>query len=45
MENWGACLQDCEVLIRENPEDEEVAKMLREAKAQLKQRQGSNDGR
>ncbi|KAI3462057.1 hypothetical protein Pfo_018720 [Paulownia fortunei] len=43
MENWRSCVQDCEVLIRENPDDEEVGQMLKEAKAQLKQHQGSQD--
>lgn len=36
MENWGACLQDCEVLIKENPDNEEAARMLNEAKARLR---------
>ncbi|GFP99641.1 inactive tpr repeat-containing thioredoxin ttl3 [Phtheirospermum japonicum] len=36
MENWVACIQDCEVLIRETPADEEVGRMLKEAKNQLK---------
>ncbi|KAK4485945.1 hypothetical protein RD792_008597 [Penstemon davidsonii] len=36
MEKWGECLEDCEVLRRENPDDEEVGKILMEAKAQLR---------
>ncbi|KAL3818913.1 hypothetical protein ACJIZ3_004818 [Penstemon smallii] len=36
MEKWGECLEDCEVLRRENPDDEEVGKILKEAKAQLR---------
>ncbi|KAL3613404.1 hypothetical protein CASFOL_034281 [Castilleja foliolosa] len=36
MGNWGGCIQDCEVLIRESPDDEEVGRMLKEAKNKLK---------
>ncbi|XP_073281209.1 inactive TPR repeat-containing thioredoxin TTL3 [Primulina huaijiensis] len=35
MQNWAACVQDCEVLMKENPDDEEAATIWKEAKAQL----------
>ncbi|KAL2240745.1 UNVERIFIED_CONTAM: Inactive TPR repeat-containing thioredoxin TTL3 [Sesamum indicum] len=43
MEKWGACVQDCEVLLRENPDDEEVQKLLKEAKMNLQKHGGNLD--
>lgn len=44
MQKWEACIQDCEALLRDSPEDEEVGQMLKEAQAQLrKQRGGGQD--
>ncbi|VFQ80081.1 unnamed protein product [Cuscuta campestris] len=36
-----ACIQDCEVLVKELPENEEVCSMLKEAKVQLSKLQGN----
>lgn len=33
---WAACVEDCEALLRESPEDEEVGRMMREAEAKLR---------
>lgn len=43
MGKWGACIQDCEVLLKEDPDDEEIGKILKEAKAQLGKYGGSQD--
>ncbi|KAA8546831.1 hypothetical protein F0562_003245 [Nyssa sinensis] len=40
LENWEACIQDYEVLIREAPEDEEIDRGLKEAQLQLKKQRG-----
>lgn len=33
---WGACVQDCEALLRESAADEVVVKMVEDARAQMK---------
>ncbi|KAL0448701.1 UNVERIFIED_CONTAM: TPR repeat-containing thioredoxin TTL4 [Sesamum latifolium] len=43
MEKWGACAQDCEVLLQENPDGEEVQKLLKEAKTNLQKHGGNLD--
>lgn len=35
---WEACVQDCKELLRESQENEEVAKMMKEAKAKISSR-------
>ncbi|GKV44037.1 hypothetical protein SLEP1_g51269 [Rubroshorea leprosula] len=42
LERWEAAIQDYEMLIRETPGDEEVAKALFEAQVQLKRHQGED---
>ncbi|XP_012844927.1 PREDICTED: TPR repeat-containing thioredoxin TTL4-like [Erythranthe guttata] len=39
---WGECIKDCEVLIRENP-DEEIERIFKEAKENLGQHNRSRD--
>ncbi|XWS25270.1 hypothetical protein CRYUN_Cryun27aG0054900 [Craigia yunnanensis] len=42
LERWVAAIQDYEMLIRETPGDEEVARALFEAQVQLKNQRGEN---
>lgn len=42
MERWGAAIQDYEMLMREKPGDEEVARALFEAQLQLKMLRGED---
>ncbi|XVE60475.1 hypothetical protein DITRI_Ditri05aG0131800 [Diplodiscus trichospermus] len=42
LERWDAAIQDYEMLIRENPGDEEVARALFEAQVQLKKQRGED---
>lgn len=42
MEHWEAAIQDYEMLLREKPGDEEVAKALFEAQLQLKMLRGED---
>ena len=42
LERWEAAIQDYEMLIRETPGDEEVARALFEAQVQLKKQRGEN---
>ncbi|KAL2498802.1 tetratricopeptide repeat (TPR)-containing protein [Abeliophyllum distichum] len=43
LEKWEACIQEYEMLLIENPNDEEVGKLLKEARAKLGRQQGSQD--
>lgn len=36
-------MEDCEALLRENPEDEEIGRMMREAEAKLRKGGGRQD--
>lgn len=36
MGKWEACVQECEVLIKETPENEDVGQMIKDAQQQLK---------
>ncbi|KAH6760168.1 hypothetical protein C2S51_017117 [Perilla frutescens var. frutescens] len=40
---WPACLQDCEALLTENPDDEEIGKIMKEAKAELNKQGAGQD--
>lgn len=42
MERWDAAIQDYEVLMRENPDDEEVNRAMFEAQVQLKEQRGED---
>lgn len=37
MGKWEACIQECETLIKETPENEEVGQMIKDAQQQLAQ--------
>lgn len=37
MGKWEACIQECETLMKETPENEEVGQMIKDAQQQLAQ--------
>ncbi|KAG9132590.1 hypothetical protein Leryth_022168 [Lithospermum erythrorhizon] len=43
IKDWETCLEDCEILLKENPDAEEVAKLQKEARAHLGGRKTSQE--